>query len=72
MNSSGDTRARSIAKAVTWKLTAIVIAFMVSYGVSRDLRLSAEITGVAALVGIIAYYFHERLLECRSVGKGAK
>ena len=56
-----DTKSRSIVKAISWKTTAIIISFVVGYYVSGSWALSAEITGIAAAVGLVAYYFHERI-----------
>jgi uncharacterized membrane protein len=61
MECVSDSHARSIIKAVTWKLTAVIITLVVGYWISGNWKMSAEITGIAAVIGLVAYYFHERI-----------
>lgn len=60
-NCHEDRKARSVVKAITWKLTAVIISFIVGYYVTGSTKVSAEITGIAAVVGIVVYYIHERI-----------
>ena len=55
-----ETRMRSIAKSVTWRLISIVILVAVSYYVTGDIK---ETTGITILFQVILaalYYIHER------------
>jgi len=69
MNPASDTHARSVVKAVTWKFVAFCITLLTSYIFTRDFKLAGQITGLAALIGIVAYYFHERIWNIITWGR---
>lgn len=69
MNPASDSHARSIIKAITWKFVAFCITLLTSYIFTRDFKLAGQITGLAALIGIAAYYFHERIWNHISWGR---
>lgn len=55
-----ETRTRSIAKSITWRVISIVILVAVSYYVTGDVK---ETTGITILFQVILatlYYIHER------------
>ena len=55
-----ETRARSIAKALTWRVTALVITISVVWIVSRNLELAASVGLADTAIKLGAYYGHER------------
>lgn len=56
-----ETKSRSLAKTVIWGVVATLITWGTIYAYTGKLSESIEITIVAALIGMTAYYFHERI-----------
>jgi adenylylsulfate kinase len=56
-----ETRWRSIIKAVSWRILATMVTFLVVYFFTRQELLSLEIGLMDALVKIGVYFSHERL-----------
>lgn len=69
MANATDSHARSVVKAITWKLVAFSITLLISYIFTRDFKLAGQITGWAALIGMVAYYFHERVWNIITWGR---
>lgn len=55
-----DSRARSITKAVTWRIIATIVTGAVAYIFTSTLRSSIELTVTVMILSTIAYYLHER------------
>ena len=56
-----ETRFRSVAKAISWRLIALVITMAVVYAFSdKDVFLALEVGFADSLIKIFAYYVHER------------
>ncbi len=64
-----ESHARSIVKAISWKLIAAIIAFTTTYILTKDVGYASKFTGTWTVVGVIAYYFHERLWNSIYFGK---
>lgn len=64
-----DNHRRSILKAVTWRVIAIIITFLVSYLLTKKIELAAGISAVDTLIKIFSYYGHERLWEKINFGR---
>ena len=64
-----DTRRRSWAKSVAWRVLGVVLLGGISYGVTHDLSQVTLITLVFHGLRLILYYWHERLWERISWGK---
>ena len=56
-----ESRKRSIIKAVTWRITATLITFLVAYLLTKEVVLAMGIGFLDASIKILAYYGHERL-----------
>ena len=56
-----DSKARSIFKAVSWRLLALVITFSVSWIITRRFEFAITIGFVDSLIKIVTYYGHERI-----------
>jgi uncharacterized membrane protein len=50
-----------VIKALTWKLVATLMAFVISYIYTRDIDAATNTALTMFIAGIIAYYLHERL-----------
>jgi uncharacterized membrane protein len=55
-----DSHARSIAKALSWRVFALVITTGVSFMLSDSVAVAVSIGVVDSLIKIGAYYAHER------------
>ena len=51
---------RSVAKAVSWRVTGTVDTFVISRLVTGDARLAGGIASVEVLTKMVLYYLHER------------
>ena len=58
---STDTQKRSIAKTMTWRVTASLTTFFIAWFLTGDLLIGASIGSLEALAKIFLYYFHERI-----------
>ncbi len=58
-----DTRRRSIAKSLTWRIAGVVILGAISYAFTRDLAATTGITLLFHGIRLVMYYWHERLWE---------
>ncbi len=58
---SMESHKRSIAKAITWRVIATLVTFIVAYWFTREVVLSMGIGFGDAIIKAFTYYFHERL-----------
>lgn len=56
-----ESRKRSIAKALSWRVVAVFITSCVAWGVTREITLAVEIGVIDTLIKLGVYYGHERL-----------
>jgi uncharacterized membrane protein len=52
---------RSVIKAITYRFLIVISNGIIIYAVTKDSRLTSEITVTATIVSTILYYLHERL-----------
>ena len=64
-----DTKERSWAKSITWRIVGIVILGAISYAFTHDWGKTTSITIIFHTIRLILYYFHERLWEAVSWGR---
>ena len=55
-----ETRARSIVKALTWRIGGLIVTSSVVWVVTGQAKLAASIGLADTLVKLLAYYVHER------------
>ena len=60
---------RSLAKAVSWRVTGSVDTFVISFILTGRAALAGSIAGTEFLTKIALYYFHERLWALVSWGR---
>lgn len=65
----GETRLRSIVKAVVYRLLIVLSIFIITYLETGRLSDAAAITGITAITGTIIYYIHERVWSNISWGR---
>jgi len=61
---------RSIAKAISWRVTGTIDTIIVSYLVTGKVRVAISIGFVELFTKIGLYYFHERVWNRLSFGRG--
>ena len=64
-----ETKKRSVIKTVTWKVIATSITFLTLYFFTGSFLGSVKITAVAAILGMISFYIHERVWNHVAWGK---
>jgi uncharacterized membrane protein len=52
--------ARSLVKAISWRLTGTLDTILVSWFVTKSFTLAISIGGVEVFTKLIIYYLHER------------
>ena len=64
-----DSRSRSIIKAITWRIFALLITIIVSFAILGSWSVSIAIGILSNLLKTLFYYIHERLWERTNWGK---
>ena len=65
-----ETRWRSWAKSITWRVAGIIILGGLSWLFTRNWREAGLVTITFNAIRLILYYFHERAWERISWGRG--
>ena len=70
-STSSETPARSVAKAISWRVLGTIDTFVVSYLVLGEGSLgeASIITGIDFVTKMILYFFHERFWNKIKWGK---
>ena len=58
---SADTKKRTLAKTITWRITASLTTFIIAWILTGDLLIGVSIGTIEAVAKIFLYYFHERI-----------
>ena len=58
-----DTHSRSIAKAISWRITGTLDTFVISWIITGQVALAGGIAITEVVTKIILYWIHERLWE---------
>ena len=64
-----DSNRRSIIKAITWRIFALLITTIVSFAILGTWSVSIAIGISSNLLKTLLYYIHERLWERTDWGK---
>jgi uncharacterized membrane protein len=67
---SHEAATRSLAKAVSWRITGTIDTFVISFIVTGKFAVAGSIAGTELFTKIMLYYFHERIWA--AVGWGHK
>ncbi|MCA0399924.1 MAG: sulfate adenylyltransferase subunit CysN [Proteobacteria bacterium] len=57
---SNEGHKRSIAKAISWRVTGTLDTFLLSYLFTASVKIAAAIGATEVITKIVLYYFHER------------
>jgi uncharacterized membrane protein len=64
-----ELHSRTFAKAITWKILATILAFFTTYYYTGSTEIAGKMAGTTFVLGLIAYYAHERLWNAVHWGK---
>jgi uncharacterized membrane protein len=64
-----ETPIRSLAKAITWRVLALVVTVCVALAITSDFQFAAAIGAADTAIKIGVYYAHERSWERVSFGR---
>ena len=56
-----DLPKRSWAKAISWRLTASLATFTISFIIAADFSVASTIAGIQLVVNFLLYFVHERV-----------
>jgi len=56
-----ERRRRSLLKAVTWRIIAVIVLLYLSYFFTEDWGITGGITISFNVIQILLYYIHERV-----------
>lgn len=56
-----DLPKRSWAKAISWRLTASLATFTISFIIAADISVAGSIAAVQLVVNFLLYFLHERV-----------
>jgi uncharacterized membrane protein len=68
-NNTGDSKARSLVKAISWRAVAFLVLGAISYLFTGSWAETTGIAVVYTIVQIFIYFAHERLWEGIAWGK---
>ena len=55
-----ENKSRSIGKSISWRILASCDTMLISYVITRSLKIAAAIGSIRVLTKMVLYYFHER------------
>lgn len=55
-----DTRARSIAKCLTWQTCGLIVMTLITYGLTGSLATGGAVAVLGTAVGSVTYVLQER------------
>lgn len=51
---------RSLVKTISYRILIVISTFVVTYLLTREIKLTIEITAIANIINTILYFLHER------------
>ena len=64
-----ETRKRSIAKSILWRIICIIVSVFVSFILTARWDLAVAIGTLYNIITMVLYYFHERVWNRVNWGK---
>ena len=55
-----ESKARSLAKGLTWRLIATTTIILIAYFKTGDVTMALQIGGIEFVIKYLLYYLHER------------
>ena len=57
-----ETHARSVVKAVTYRILAVIAIMLISvYAIGSTWAAASQVGGMVIVIGTLIYYFHDRM-----------
>lgn len=67
---SHEAATRSLAKAISWRITGTIDTFIISFIITGKFSLAGSIAATELFTKVMLYYFHERIWA--AIGWGHK
>jgi len=64
-----ETKRRSFAKALSWRVLATLITMSVAYALTKEITFAVEIGVIDTVAKLAIYFGHERVWQRISYGK---
>ncbi len=64
-----DKRWRSMAKAISWRITGTIDTILISWIITRKFYIALSIGAVELFTKMILFYFHERAWDHVKAGR---
>jgi uncharacterized membrane protein len=64
-----DTPVRSLAKAISWRITGTVDTFLISWLITGELLLASGIAATEVVTKIALFWIHERVWNKNQWGR---
>ena len=58
---AAELKKRTLAKTMTWRVTASLTTFLIAWILTGDLLIGASIGSIEAMAKIFLYYYNERI-----------
>ncbi|GAH24924.1 unnamed protein product [marine sediment metagenome] len=55
-----DSKKRSVAKAITWRVIGILLLIVIAVSMSVDLEKALYVTAIFHSIRTVLFYYHER------------
>ena len=55
-----ESRARSVVKTVSWRITGSSATFLIAWAIGGDLAVAGTIAALQIVANTLLYYLHER------------
>jgi len=65
----GETKRRSVVKAITWRTLGTLDTIVISYILTGHIKIAMSIGGIEIFTKMILYFFHERIWNMIQWGK---
>ena len=65
-----DTAVRSLAKAISWRITGTIDTFVISWVITGEILLASGIAFTEIMTKILLFWLHERAWNKILWGKG--
>ncbi len=65
----GETKRRSIVKAITWRTLGTLDTIVISYFLTGEIKTAISIGGIEIFTKMFLYFFHERTWNTIKWGK---
>ncbi len=64
-----ETKRRSLAKAISWRVLAVIITTAVVYALTGEIQHAVEIGALDTAAKLLIYFGHERMWQRINYGK---